>query len=93
MNFLIHFSVIIKIVFSPIANLRGTTLQSELNELENLNSSQSDENIQLRRDQMILTNHVAELQEKVYTSIVISMPQFPLIYIYCIFIMYIYIYI
>eukprot|EP00794_Sanderia_malayensis_P010067 gene10067-11095_t len=46
------------------ANLRGTKLQSELEELENMNSSQSEENVQLRRDKMILADHVAELQNK-----------------------------
>eukprot|EP00795_Rhopilema_esculentum_P005871 gene5871-11197_t len=44
------------------AKLRGTKLQSEVEELENLNTSQSEENIQLRRDKMILTDHVADLQ-------------------------------
>jgi len=44
------------------AKLRGTKLQSEVEELEHMNTSQSEENIQLRRDNMMLTDHVADLK-------------------------------
>lgn len=53
---------------SPIsaAKLRGTKLQSEVEELENMNTSQNEENIQLRRDKMILSDHVADLKSQVF---------------------------
>lgn len=47
------------------AKLRGTKLQSEVHELEDLNSSQNKENTNLRRDNMILTDHVADLKSQV----------------------------
>ena len=48
--------------------LRGTKLQCEVDELENMNTSQNEENIQLRRDKMMLNDHVADLQATVYLS-------------------------
>ena len=47
------------------ANLRRTQLRSELNEIEGQHDSTNSENVALKRDKLLLTDEVANLNAKV----------------------------
>ena len=47
------------------ANLRGTHLRKELSEVESNVEATNSENIKLKRDKMLLTDEVANLQARV----------------------------
>ena len=49
-----------------LVKLQSTKLKAEIEELEGLESIESNENISLRRDKVLLCDEVAELQEKVF---------------------------
>ena len=50
----------------PVANLRRTQLRSELNEVEGHHDSTNSENVALKRDKLLLTDEVANLNAKVW---------------------------
>ena len=52
-------------IFFLAANLRRTQLRSELNEVEGHQDSTNSENVALKRDKLLLTDEVANLNAKV----------------------------
>jgi len=50
----------------PAANLRRTQLRNELNEVEGHHDSTNSENVALKRDKLLLTDEVANLNAKVW---------------------------
>ena len=55
--------------FYPVlasANLRRTQLRNELNEVEGHQDSTNTENVALKRDKLLLTDEVANLNSKVW---------------------------
>ena len=48
------------------ANLRRTQLRNELNEVEGHQDSTNSENVALKRDKLLLTDEVANLNAKVF---------------------------
>lgn len=59
--------------FNTSAELSANTTRSRLNELEGVHQSTDAENTNLRRDKMLLVDHVSNLQKQVRDDIFITL--------------------
>ena len=52
-------------IFNVLEKLQRCKLKAELDEMEGIKSNESSENVELRRDKLLLTDQVADLTRKV----------------------------